>query len=369
MTADLNTKEFMLFSDETQSRGLEMNTQRRSLPVFHEYGRIEIADGDAFESAPAGSAPAATPEADLSLTETLGQRAFQRRNSENMQAAKANRPHQGLSWEGSGNGGPAPLHPDGAAWTQPVDPGLFRAPSPDAQAPLSARLTGRVALGLVIVSGTDPRLQFSTEDQTLVVSEVQNGLSFLANEAPRKDVTFVHDISVLTVNAPEAGPEARHFDDFEAPWRDAALAQLGHGPGIAGCDALARALRDRHGTDWAYIAFFTKYRLWHFAYAGLGGPRLVMHFDNDGWGPDQIDRVFAHETGHIFNAPDEYAQSNCDCGGAWGYFAEPNANCAACAPGGGVKCIMQSNDWAMCDHTRLHLGYEGLPGRPQALTS
>ena len=90
-----------------------------------------------------------------------------------------------------------------------------------------------------------------------------------------------------------------------------------------------------------------------------------MHFDNDGWGPDQIDRVFAHETGHIFNAPDEYAQSGCNCGGAWGHFGEPNRNCATCAPNGGVKCIMQSNDWAMCDATRLHLGYNGLPGKSE----
>lgn len=356
MTADLQTNEILIFSG--QSHAPEANAVERRAPIFHQYGRLAIAD---FPGIVAQSpAPEATPSADLTLTESLGRRAFERRNSPAAQAMKVDRPWQGLSWEGGVAGGPGPIHPPGHAMVADRPMGL----APLATAPLSARLTGRVAVGLIIVSGNAPHLTFSTEDQTLVVAEVQNGLSFLANEAPRKDVTFVHDIEILTVDAPET-TSGSDFDAYEAPWRDAALAQLGYAPGEAGSLAYAGALRQKHGTDWAYLAFFTKYQLAHFAYARSGGPRLVMHFDNDGWGPDQIDRVFAHETGHIFNAPDEYAQSGCNCGGAWGHFGEPNRNCATCAPNGGVKCIMQSNDWAMCDATRLHLGYNGLPGKSE----
>ena len=47
-----------------------------------------------------------------------------------------------------------------------------------------------------------------------------------------------------------------------------------------------------------------------------------MHYDNDGWGPDNIDRVFTHETGHIFGCPDEYAASNCSCDTKAGYLRE-----------------------------------------------
>lgn len=82
-----------------------------------------------------------------------------------------------------------------------------------------------------------------------------------------------------------------------------------------------------------------------------------MNYANDGWGPDNIDRVFAHETGHVFNAPDEYAKSGCDCGGEWGYFGTPNLNCANCADGGSVACIMRSNSWAMCKFTPGHYGW------------
>lgn len=355
MTADLDTNEVLVFSLDAASP--ESGTSHRSAPVFHQYGRLAIADfpGDVAQSPAAPS----DNDAGLTLTEQLGRSGFERRNSPATRSAKQDRPYQGLSWHGAD--GPGPIHPPGEAII--VRTGDAAAPATTADAPLSARLTGRVAVGLVIVSGEASHLRFSDDDQVLIVSEIQNGLSFLANEAPHKDVTFVHDIELLTVDAPETPAGADDYDAYEAPWRDAALKQLGLPGGDVGVTRHAEALRQKHGTDWAYVAFFTKYRLAHFAYARLGGPRLVMHFDNDGWGPDQIDRVFAHETGHIFNAPDEYAQSGCDCGGEWGHFREPNRNCANCAPGGGEKCIMQSNDWAMCDATRLHLGYDGLPGK------
>jgi hypothetical protein len=93
-----------------------------------------------------------------------------------------------------------------------------------------------------------------------------------------------------------------------------------------------------------------------------------MHYDNDGWGPDNIDRVFAHESGHVFGAPDEYAASACNCGGSHGFFGQPNINCERCAPGGGVECLMKQNSWAMCSVTPYHLGYNGLPsGAPPML--
>ena len=135
------------------------------------------------------------------------------------------------------------------------------------------------------------------------------------------------------------------------------MAQIGYSAGLANVTKYANDLRTKLNTDWAYVAFFTKYPVGHFAYASIGGPRLVMDYANDGWGPDNIDRVFAHESGHIFGAPDEYASSGCDCAGSWGYYGKPNLNCESCAPGGGVKCLMRSNDWEMCSETPYHLGF------------
>lgn len=78
---------------------------------------------------------------------------------------------------------------------------------------------------------------------------------------------------------------------------------------------------------------------------------------SDGWGPTNIDRVFAHETGHVFGAPDEYASSNCTCGGAYGPWGEPNSNCENCPGGAGWKCVMDNNDWAFCPWTPLQIGW------------
>ncbi|WP_203583241.1 hypothetical protein [Ruegeria sp. PrR005] len=367
MTSDLETNEFLTMTGTAMAPEAVPGGMPQA--VFHEYGRLAIAEAG-FGGPGELESPFAAPELEgaPSLTEELGRLAFDYRNMPAQRAAKLDRAYQGESWEGAGAGGPGPIHPPGDELV--LDAGTEQAGGPEAGAepPLSARLKGRVAVGLVIVEGPQQHLKFSAQDQTLVVSEVQNGLSYLASEAPNRDVTFVHEISVLSVNAAEV-VNGTTYEQFEAPWRDAALKQLGMPKGLAGAERYARSLRQKLATDWAYVAFFTKYRLKHFAYANLRGPRLVMHFDNDGWGSNQIDRVFAHETGHIFQAPDEYAGANCNCGGSWGIFGAPNSNCALCAPNGGVKCIMKSNDWQMCDATRKHLGYSEAPGGAQSVLS
>ncbi|QRK88020.1 RICIN domain-containing protein [Saccharopolyspora erythraea] len=149
-------------------------------------------------------------------------------------------------------------------------------------------------------------------------------------------------------------------DEREARWRDPAVAALGHQGNWNGVHDYVQALRRRLGTEWAYCVFFTKYPLWHFAYAGVpGGPRVVMDYNNGDWGPSNIDRVFAHETGHIFGCPDEYREgSNEKCGGIHGYWRTPNDNFdGGCVPGGGVACLMRKNTWATCEYTASHLGW------------
>ncbi len=65
--------------------------------------------------------------------------------------------------------------------------------------------------------------------------------------------------------------------------------------------------------DWAFTVFMIDssndpdgcFTDGQFAYAYLGGPFIVMTYTNDGYGPQDLARTFAHEIGHIFYATDE----------------------------------------------------------------
>lgn len=331
--------------------GLRAEGAPSSEPVLHEYGpRFRIGMGTT-PSAEGLDGPAVETTA-FDVSEMLGWDAYELRRSQDYAAAKQVRPRAGQNW-----GGGEPLHRETDATGHiPVPPRTSaEAPLP----PTSSRLSGRVAVGLIMVSGSAPGLTLTPAEQVKIVAEIQNGLTWLGAQSPARDVTWVHETQSVTVNVPGV-TDGGSYEAFEAPWRDAALEKLGLGRGRPGLQAYVQGLRTRLRTDWAYCVLFTRYPLFHFAYADPGGPHLVMHYENDGWGPDNIDRVFAHETGHIFGAPDEYQASGCKCTGSFGFFHKPNINCEGCAPGGGTDCIMRANTWAMCAQTPLHLGFNGL---------
>ena len=323
------------------------------LPALHEYG--------ANFSIGLGLPPRPRPSAlSLSEAEQLGLAALNMRQSATYIRDKEARAYADRNWGIAEPSGPQPLHGDLDPHQDPApeDPSTAAAAPPGT----SERLSGRVAVGIIMVASTRPGIGLGEDQQLKIVAEVQNGLSWLGAQSPAKDVTWVYDIHSVTVDVPDV-TNGFTYEDFEAPWRDAALESLDLQAGLSGVRTYNQDLRTRLNAEWSYCAFFTRYTLGHFAYAGLGGPRLVMHYDNDGWGPNNIDRVFAHETGHIFGAPDEYAASGCHCGGSHGHLGQPNGNCETCAPGGGVQCIMRANSWAMCSFTPLHLGYTD-PGAP-----
>lgn len=339
--------------------------------TMHEYGdRVVVVDLPA-EAEPsvvdelgamggpervAASMAGVTDEIDgLDESGALGLAAFGLRTSDGYTNAKAQRPHGEESWdEPEGDVlPPDPPHEIAEAIEGAATGGASANGSSSAT---SARLTGSVAVGVIIVEGPNADLKFSQAERVKVVAEVQNGLGWLGAQSAPQGITWSYDVRTVTIDAQPSDAD----DDLpkrEARFRDPALAAMGYGAGVAGAQAYVNALRTARGTNWAFCAFFTKYPVGHFAYASLGGPRLVMHYDNDGWGPDNIDRVFAHETGHIFNAPDEYADSGCNCGGQWGHFKVANGNCDPCAGSSAVPCIMKANTWAMCSFTPYHLGF------------
>jgi len=354
MAGDIGIKERVVILPQTRALegmpSLATNEKRR---VIHMYGpRLAVME-DAIDSTMERALrefaePSTAALSSLSPEERLGYAAYVMRESAEYQAAKSARPRDGESWDSSPEMQHSCTPPDETTGPESEARAL-------AGAPTSQRLTGSVAVGIIIVEGPNANLKFSQAERTKVIAEVQNGLGWLATQNP-EGLVFKYDIKIVTLNV-QPGANTLTFDQKEARWRNPAMQQLGFAGSMAGVSAYVEQIRTNLGTNWTYCAFFTKYPVGHFAYASIGGPRLVMHYDNDGWGPDNIDRVFAHESGHIFGAPDEYASSGCNCGGSWGFYGKPNSNCANCAPSGGVDCLMKGNTWGMCVHTPYHLGF------------
>jgi len=322
--------------------------------------------------------------AGLDRTETLGLEAFRLRASATYRRGKQARPRADEPWDMDrpctdvapppGTSGPSAPGRDADApavesllapvATVAAD-GTGTTSAGTSTAPLSSYLEGAVAVGLVLVEGPTADLQFTAAERTKVVAEAQNGLSWLATSNPAADITFSYDIQIVRLTQP-ANPSAT---DLEAYWRDPVMAKLGYQANFDGVYDYANAIRSRLATRWAYVAFVTKYPVQYFAYAAIGGPRIVLTYDNDGWGPDNLDRVFAHESSHVFGAVDEYGSSGCDCGGSFGRFGVPNGNCDSCAPAP-VDCLMRGNSFAFCRYTPAHIGWgRGASGNPVLVQS
>lgn len=312
MAGDLTVNEGLIVVGAEAPEAAAVAERVGELRVLHRYSdRVKIVDlgGAPEEVAVLATQPLEMPAIEgLTEAEALGIAAFRLRTSADYADAKRERPRQGEAWN-LPEGGCAAIRPGPTG-----QPGTNAALEAAAAAATSAYLEGSVAVGIIIVEGPSADLQFTPEERTRVIAEVQNGLTFLAMANPAAGITFAYAINIVRLNV-QPDPNA---EDKEALWRDPAMEALGYLGSWDSVSQYVQNLRQQSRTRWAYCAFFTKYPLDWFAYATIGGPRLVMDYNNDGWGPDNIDRVFAHETGHIFMCPDEYASSGCNCGGGTG---------------------------------------------------
>ena len=345
-------QQLILLKDEApEPRLAASRVQEEGGRVLHVYGSRVLIEQTPRSGADVEDAIVEEATENLSETERLGLAAWNARQTEEFESAKELRPLEGDAWDlHEPPDAPETVHGEIAA----DESAELLSPTRD----LSAFLIGSVAVGLILVEGPTPDLQFSESEITKVVAEVQEGLTWLAQQEPRANVTWSYDIRTVRVSAmPDSGLSG--FEPLERVWRDPAMQQLGFSASFQGVRDYVASLRARLGTDWGYAGFFTKYPLHHFAYASK--PRVVMSFGNGEWGPDNIDRVFTHETGHLFGCPDEYSASNCDCNQRFGFLQERNGNCRSCATPF-VPCLMEAHTSALCSFTRTHLGWRDSNG-------
>jgi len=227
----------------------------------------------------------------------------------------------------------------------------------------SEYLIGSVAVGIIFLE-SDGSNDTSTEDwtsteETEVVNKIQIALDWWSNQNPSASVSFTQTINYRVPTSYEpinrrGGPPWEGGE--ENLWIQDAMNYLGY-PGtdyFAQVRDYVNALRNSTGTNWAFAMFIVdssndpdgKFADGsYFAYAYLGGPFLVMTYKNDEWGIDNMDRVTAHEIGHIFYATDEYD-------GETEYSGYLNVSDVE-----GSGALMDTADWRLSTGTQGQIGW------------
>jgi hypothetical protein len=200
-------------------------------------------------------------------------------------------------------------------------------------------LAGSVAVGIILVE-SDGSIDRSSEnwtpaEQQLVFNEIAAGLNWWANLEPRAKLSFVYDDHFSQPLSTRVEPITRPQSDQQY-WISDVMKELGYTASsyFTQVRDYNNALRTFYHTDWAFTIFVVdssadsdhRFSSGHFAYAYLGGPFMVMTSGNNGYGPDNMDAVTAHEVGHIFHALDQYGGAGQACTRRSGYLAVENLN-------------------------------------------
>ena len=237
-------------------------------------------------------------------------------------------------------------------------------------------MIGKVAVGIILPESNGGSENWSSARQTQVYNEIVAGLNWWAAKGgPAAHLTFYYDLKFGVPTQYEPITMSGWSD--EETWVGDIFQNMGYTSGTRFDRArnYINNLRSTLHTDWCYAFIVVdslndpdgKFSSGYFAYAYLGGPYVVMTYDNDGWGIGNMDSVASHETGHIFLAADEYCQPGYACCdfGYYGYLNVYNGNCEDGNPSS-VPCMMRSSEDAICQYTNGQIGWrdtdsDGIP--------
>ncbi len=231
----------------------------------------------------------------------------------------------------------------------------------------SEYMIGSVSVGVVFIEsdGTlDKKTEsWTQEDKEDVFHQIQKGLEWWTEKGGyRASLTWTYEFkTVRTKYEP-----IQHSSDDADEWTKDVSVKLGYGGGnIYDINRnYANALRDKNQTNWAFVIFVVPATNdedgdWKgngaVAWANLGGPLMVINNRCANWGETKVWEVVTHETGHIFNALDEYKGAS-NGNERHGLLNVINGN----AEEGGIvkkKCIMKANDVQLCEFSAGQIGW------------
>jgi len=203
----------------------------------------------------------------------------------------------------------------------------------------SEYMAGSVAVGIVLVQ-CDGRLDPCTETWTaqekqLVYNKIVAATNWWASLEPRAHLRFVFDDHWTQPLPTRVEPITRPYTDM-GDWIADVMQALGYQAAsyLTSVRDYTNQLRATFHTDWAFTIFVVdssndsdgRFRDGYFALACLGGPFMIMTYNNSGYGPDNMDMVAAHEIGHIFYALDQYPDALQPCATRSGYLSVENQN-------------------------------------------
>ncbi|MCB4756726.1 MAG: hypothetical protein LHV69_06795 [Elusimicrobia bacterium] len=207
---------------------------------------------------------------------------------------------------------------------------------------------------------------WSDDRKAQVIGKIMAAHSWWAKQNPRGLLNFTYVIrTVPTKYEPITRPYYQ-----ESLWIPDVLEKLGYpGSRFSACKNYINALREEYNADWGFLIFVVdslndtngKLADGYFAYAYLGGPFMVMTYDNAGYGIGNMDVVCAHETGHIFYALDQYAGASSPSDTSSGYFPTINGNHVYSAIATEPNSIMRGGlRWGLDDWARQMVGWRDL---------
>ena len=259
-------------------------------------------------------------------------------------------------------------------WRPSRTKGLLPDPSSPAPAGNSDYMTGTVAVTLFFIesdgTGSDPDLYtWTPESMQRYLSGVNTALLWWASRAAGHGdcwVTFlVNYYSGSDPRCQQWTEPILHETSYEQIWVTEIMTNFGYTSGTRWdrVHAFNTWQRSYYQTNRSYSAFIpynpvpapTSFPGGGTAYAYLYGPYTVLLYRVQGWTTAQ---VFAHETGHIFGACDEYS-GGCSIVLVHVDLHERRSErqLRGCNENS-RDCMMKANSYSLCQYSATHVGWE-----------